>query len=649
MNIFSAVKNQFMNAFDNTFNASTNNNNLTIGENGSLCQTTPAQSELDFEGILCEFFLLMRDATEEKIYEILERLTNIIYSNLIDTNKKKEFVIKLLKISLFIRNPRKGKGEKQVFYNIIKCLYKLDGYQEFVHVIIDILGDFGYYKDYNNLYVQIDNETLRNNILQKYKSQLLKDNTTENVAEISLCAKWAPREGSKYDEFAKKLAMSVFPNPNKKSSYKAYRKMLSGLNKKLNTVQTFMCQKHWADINFSNVPSVAMTNLTKAFQDEKTDKSPISERVVKTRVLKRRARGRRNIIKKITDNRRHHEGDADYEDREKCRQNLITHISSGKKINASVTNLTDIIQRYIYGAEKDITWEAQWVARVEEIQKMISENFTRSDLSTDKSHSDLSTDKSRPSIFPMVDLSSSMSGNPMINAITLGMFTSIIMDNPLDQEEFCFANRFMSFASTPQLVKLPRFSILDNSKPASLKEKVEIMKEWTNSSRWGGSTNIHAALDLLLDIAVTHKVPQKDMPKILAIFSDMQFDQGDSSWTKTSYDNICDKFTNAGYQVPHILFWNLRDNAVGFQVKADTPNSSMLSGYSTRMLDLFLTGDIKNLNELQTNTNNDTNEDNLESGVEENIYKQQTTIDLVNKALTHEMFEKYNDLFNSLF
>ena len=631
MNILNAVKNQFISAFDNTFNASTNTNNLTNGENGSLCQTTPAQSELDFDGILCEYFLLMRGATEEKISEILDRLTNIIDSNLIDTDKKKEFLIKLLKISLFIRNPRKGKGEKQVFYNIVKYLYQLDGYQQFVFAMIDVLGDFGYYKDYNNLYVQIDDTLFRDYLIEKYKSQLLIDNGKENVSDISLCAKWAPREGSKYDEFAKKLASSLFSYTDKKSSYKAYRKMLSGLNKKLNTVQTFMCQKHWADINFSNVPSVAMTNLTKAFQDEKTDKRPLSERVVKTRVLKRRGRGRSNIIKKIADNRRHHEGDADYEDREKCRQNLITHISSGKKINASVTNLTDIIAKYIYGEEKDITWEAQWTARVEEIQKMISEL------------------PEKPSIFPMVDLSSSMSGEPMINAITLGMFTSIIMDNPLDQEEFCFANRFMSFASRPQLVKLPRFSILDNSKPASLKEKVEIMKEWTDSGKWGGSTNIHAALDLLLDIAVKNNVPQKDMPKILAIFSDMQFDQGDSSWSKTSYNNICAKFTNAGYEVPHVLFWNLRDNAVGFQVKADTPNSSMLSGYSTRMLDLFLTGDIQNLDELQTNTNDDTDEDNKESADKDNIYKQKTTIDLVNKALTHEMFEKYNDLFNSLF
>jgi hypothetical protein len=230
----------------------------------------------------------------------------------------------------------------------------------------------------------------------------------------------------------------------------------------------------------------------------------------------------------------------------------------------------------------------------------------------------------------------------MINAITLGLFTSMIMDNPLSQDEFCFANRFMSFASTPQLVKLPRFSTLDSTKQATLKEKVEIMKEWTNGGRWGGSTNIHKAIDLLLNIATTNNVPQSDMPKILAIFSDMQFDQGDSAWSKTSYDNIQDKFKNSGYEVPHVLFWNLRVNTVGFQVKADTPNSSMLSGYSTRMLDLFLSADLETLqNEF---TNNDSSEDS-----ENNKKEKNTTLSLLNKALNHQMFEKYCDEFDKLF
>jgi hypothetical protein len=166
------------------------------------------------------------------------------------------------------------------------------------------------------------------------------------------------------------------------------------------------------------------------------------------------------------------------------------------------------------------------------------------------------------------------------------------------------------------------------------------MKEWTGNGKWGGSTNIHKAIDLLLSISTENKVPQSDMPKILAIFSDMQFDEGDSSWNKTSYENICDKFKNAGYEVPHVLFWNLRANTEGFQVKADTPNSSMLSGYSTRMLDLFLSADLKTLETEFVQATNKTNEE---------IYQRRTPTNLMNKALEHKMFEKYVEEFNKLF
>jgi hypothetical protein len=653
MNVLSSMVNQFTSAFDNALNQTKNNNDLIVGENGSLAHETPAQTELDFDGLLCEYFLLMRSSTEEDVKNILNRQLGVLESNLLSSEKRKENLIKLLKVSLFIRNPRKGKGEKQIFYYIIEHLYSLDGdYQKMAKTILDLIGEFGYYKDYNNIYMKTQINDIKSYIIDKYVEQLSEDVNKQNTSELSLCAKWAPRECSTYSEMAKVLAQKLISkinpkNTDMKGQLKQYRQYLSQLNKKLNTVQTYMCQKHWGDIDFKNVSSVSMTNLSKAFQDEKVNSFPKSQRKVN---ITKSCRNRRVAIK-VQDNRRHHEGDADYEDREKCRQNLINHISSGGKVNSSVTNLSQIIQQYLNGTNIDITWEAQWTSRVTELQNMISQlrspldgepnrsSVLRSPLDGEPDRSSVLPDK--PSIFPMVDLSSSMSGDPMINAITLGLFTSMILDNPLDQDEFCFANRFMSFASEPALVKLPRFSTLDNTKPASLKEKVEIMKEWTNGGRWGGSTNIHKAIDLLLKIALDNKVPEKDMPKILAIFSDMQFDQGDFTWTKTSYDNISDKFTKAGYQVPHVLFWNLRANAVGFQVKANTPNSSMLSGYSTRMLDLFLSG---NVNEMQNELSNKEEEEDTDNKLENN-----STITLLNKALEHDMFEKYNDMFNNLF
>ena len=633
MNILSNMVSTFASAFDTSLNKTKNNSNLVVGENGSLAQLTITQSELDFDGLLCEYFLFMRGTSDLEINDIFVKFTNVLESNLLTKEKRKEFLIKLLKISLFIRNPRKGKGEKQVFYYIVEHLYYVDNdYRKIALKLLDLCSEFGYYKDYNNIYNQTLYPELKDYIIGLYKEQLIKDNKIsleEDYKNLSLCAKWAPREGSKYSNMAKvlanKLVSEINPNiTNNKEIMKQYRQILSKLNKKLNTVQTFMCQKHWSDIDFKNVPSVSMTNLTKAFQDEKVSNKPKEERVVKNMYNRRNRHCKINLSKMSTDNRRHHEGDADYADREQCRQNLFNHIKDGGKINSSVTDLSLIIDKYIHDSSVDITWEAQWESRVNEIQQMISQL------------------PEKPSIFPMVDLSSSMSGSPMINAITLGLFTSMILDNPLNQEEFGFANRFMSFASEPNLVKLPRFSILDPTKKSTLKEKVSIMIEWMQGGRWGGSTNIHKAIDLLLDIAVTNKLPPSSMPKILAIFSDMQFDEGDASWTKTSYDNISDKFKNAAYEVPHVLFWNLRSDAIGFQVKANTPNSSMLSGYSTRMLDLFLSADIETM---KTELTNNQEDDNLNLN---NIDKK-TTLDLLNKALNHEMFEKYLDEFDKLF
>jgi hypothetical protein len=145
------------------------------------------------------------------------------------------------------------------------------------------------------------------------------------------------------------------------------------------------------------------------------------------------------------------------------------------------------------------------------------------------------------------------------------------------------------------------------------------MKKWCGSGMWGGSTNIQKAIQLLLDIAVSNNLPKEEMPKILAIFSDMQFDQGDSSWNETSYEMIKRQFETIGYEIPHIIFWNLRENTQGYQVLTNRPNSTMLSGFSTRMMDLFLQGKFDDLTE-----KNSTNE-------------------LFKKAIAHKMFESFNE------
>jgi len=597
----------FANAFDTTINKLSN---LIYGENGSLANSTLITSDVDLDGILCELFLLVRGENVDSIKEKLNKFVSAV--NKVSDDVKKDYQIKLFKLILFIRQPRNGKGEKDIVYTIIEHLFSLNTYKDFAKNLVKLLGEFGYYKDWNHLYQKTAYSELKTFVVDLYVEQLKKDIGESELTKLSLAAKWAPREGSVYHEMAKNIASKLVAN----KSMRKYRQQLSELNKKLNTVQTYMCQKHWGDIDFKNVPSVAMTNLTKAFQDEKVSSKSNQDRI--------KSRSSRNKTTPV-DKRRHHEGEKDYEDRQKCRENLFNYIKSGGKVNAQVTDLSTIISSYMQNRAEDIVWEAQWNKRVKELQEMINVELKQVNV-------ELMNSKTK--IFPMVDLSSSMSGSPMIYAITFGLFTSQIMDNPPEQDEFAFANRFMSFSTEPQLVKLPR--------NGSLKEKVNVMKEWKRSGRWGLSTNIHKAITMLLDVATTHKVRQEDMPEILAIFSDMQFDQGDNTWNKTSYENICDQFTKAGYVVPFILFWNLRANTLGYQVMASTPNSAMLSGYSTRMLDLFLCGNISKLQEEFQDKQNTIETENI------NKHTTQTTLTLLNKALEHEMFKDYNffDLIN---
>jgi hypothetical protein len=610
--------NTFSMAFDSYAKIVEKNANLVVGENGSNAQASAANSTLDFNGKLSELFLLMRGSDKQLIYTILDDLKSICDSNLLDSNKRNEYLIQLLKVVLFLRQPRKGKGEKMLFYVCVEYLYEAGGsYKILAETAIKLCGDFGYYKDLNQMWKLFTSFGAKDFILNYYVQILAND--FEKKDNFTLAAKWAPREGSSFDAMAKVLATKLYDKLNVTDihylSYspklRFYRKFLSNLNKKLNVTQPYMCQKHWADIDFSLVPSVAMTQLTKAFQDEKVNPFPKSKRLVK------RVRRGGRVVSLNVDTRRHLETDTDYADRQKCRENLFEHIKSGKKINATVTQLSDIIQNYLAMKELDVVWEAQWEARIKEIREMVEKL------------------PEHPSIFPLVDLSSSMSGSPMINAITLGLFTATILDTNFSEPENPFANRFMSFETTPRLVKLPRVSQFDETKPATLKEKMEIMKQWTGSGCWGGSTNIHAAIKLLLTIATDNKVDPKSMPKILAIFSDMQFDQGDSTWGQTSYIQITQQFKDAGYEVPHIIFWNLRGDTRGYQVKADKPNSTMLSGYSTRMLDLFLSGNVDELNK--------------ENNVDEKTLQERNTLSMLEKVLNHDMFKPYKEMFGSLF
>jgi hypothetical protein len=79
------------------------------------------------------------------------------------------------------------------------------------------------------------------------------------------------------------------------------------------------------------------------------------------------------------------------------------------------------------------------------------------------------------------------------------------------------------------------------------------------------------------------------MPDKIIIVSDMQFNEADAAYT-TNYESICEKFEDAGYTVPHIVFWNVNGCSQDFQVESNAPNVSMISGFSIDILKCVLEG-----------------------------------------------------------
>jgi hypothetical protein len=127
----------------------------------------------------------------------------------------------------------------------------------------------------------------------------------------------------------------------------------------------------------------------------------------------------------------------------------------------------------------------------------------------------------------------------------------------------------------------------------STNTKIEILKgnivdkmNQMNRADWSMSTNLMAAFDAILIVALINKVPEADMPKFLLILSDMQFNQAVRA-DDTAYKAIGKKYADAGYDVPKIVFWNLNSHD-NVPVQFDTRGAALVSGFSPAIMKSIL-------------------------------------------------------------
>ena len=142
--------------------------------------------------------------------------------------------------------------------------------------------------------------------------------------------------------------------------------------------------------------------------------------------------------------------------------------------------------------------------------------------------------------------------------------------------------------------------------------------------------------DLILDTAVHNHMTQEDLPSKLYIISDMQFDAAQTTirWEgnikpKPFMETMKLKYADAGYTMPAIVYWNVRNSNCGmFQSTFEGENCAMVSGYSPSLFKAILDG-----TEFETETI-------IKDGKEVKVEKQK--LDPMNVMLTTLMNERYN-------
>lgn len=148
-----------------------------------------------------------------------------------------------LKIALWARDIRGGAGERQAFRTILNYLSEYG--QNHAKHLIAVTPIFGRWDDL----LAIQNPKLRTMALDMWADNIFHGD--------GLASKWAPREKSAQKAAAQELREIMG------LSARDYRKFIAQTS---NTVETRMCGKDWESIDFSHVPSVAMSRYSKAFK-----------------------------------------------------------------------------------------------------------------------------------------------------------------------------------------------------------------------------------------------------------------------------------------------------------------------------------------------------------------------------------------------
>lgn len=183
-------------------------------------------------------------------------------------------------------------------------------------------------------------------------------------------------------------------------------------------------------------------------------------------------------------------------------------------------------------------------------------------------------------VLPLVDVSGSMGSSvgsgitAMDVALSLGLYFA-------DKNKGAFKDTFLTFSAQPELLHLK----------GDVLQKMEQMSK----SKWAMNTNVSAAFAKILRTAIEGKVAQEDMPKMLMIFSDMQFDQCTEVPNARALEVVAGLYRAAGYELPLVVFWNINAHA-NAPARFNEDGVGLVSGFSPSIAKTLLSPGIKDFN-----------------------------------------------------
>ena len=519
---------------------------------------------------------LLRDSSLDKVKELLMGFISSLEG--LDESKRADYSRYLVCLIFHTRDCRGGKGERNIFRSLVLESYRY--FPKTIESLIQYIPTFGYWKDLNELLVDITNsemvdvnfEKLINVIYITMSDQLRLDSDNYNTfmldkqtaldsgeiynkkLHLTLVAKYCPKEGGSYDrkvKAAKELAMRLYPIEFKtdfRMALKSYRKMVSMLNAAIRTTEVLMCQKRFSEIQFKLVPGKCLLKYRSAFLNQISGSNEL----------------------------RH----PDSTDRMSCRDNILKFmedVKNGKKrINAGQLFLHEIVEKiynHILGS-KILTDEELELCELcwNEIIKTYQDQVIKGEIKLNKG-------------IVMADVSGSMTGTPMMVSIASALCISSFVNEP-------YRHRFITFDTTPRWLYIePNLKLVD---------KIKIIM----SSPWGGNTNFEKAMNLILDAAVTFCLQPNELPEWFLLLSDMQFDAANSNvnW-ETMHEHIQERFKTVGiktcgkpYKMPHLIYWNVRGDTNGLPVVSNQLGCQIVSGYSIAILrEIFKNQDLNNI------------------------------------------------------